>query len=283
MIFKSPAIILSLALGAMSFSPCKNVGSNSAKMIAIHRLFNSPVDTGYSDNTGHMAPVSDTGTYYSSNVETLPPAVRLDMPVPGNQGKQASCSAWAIVYGAGSYYMHVTTGKPYSDSENLSPAFIYNQLPKGSGGSVAFMDNLELFRAEGACSLKSMPYKPNDYSTQPDSAQQLDAAKCKIEGWEKIDMHDLILLKKALFQKRPVIFFITTDEGFNKITLPFTWKERCGRLGTVHSMVIAGYDDKRNAFLVMNSWGTFWGDKGFAWIDYQFFLENASPKGFILI
>jgi len=25
------------------------------------------------------------------------------------------------------------------------------------------------------------------------------------------------------------------------------------------------------------------GDKGFAWIDYQFFLDNASPKAYILM
>ena len=283
MIFKSLAIILSLSLGTISFSHGKNAGSKRTKMITDAGLFIGGVDTSYSDNKGPMTPLIDTGNYYTSNIEILPPAVRLDMPVPGNQGKQASCSAWAIVYGAGNYYMHITTGKPYSDSDNLSPAFIYNQLPKGSGGSVAFMDNLELFRTEGACSLKSMPYHADDYTAQPDSAQHLDAAKYKIKGWEKIDMHNLTLIKNALFQKKPVVFFIATDEGFNKLTSPFTWKERCGRPGTVHSMVIAGYDDSRNAFLIMNSWGTSWGDKGFAWIDYQFFLENASPKGFILI
>jgi C1A family cysteine protease len=41
--------------------------------------------------------------------------------------------------------------------------------------------------------------------------------------------------------------------------------------------VIAGYDDGRNAFLVMNSWGTSWGDKGFIWIDYHFFSSNVLP------
>jgi C1A family cysteine protease len=246
-------------------------------------LINSTVNTDYYNGTRLRAPVSDTGNYYEQDVEALPPAVLLDMPVPGDQGKQPSCGAWATVYGAGNYYIHLKTGRPYSDSENLSPAFVYNQLPKGTGGTAAFMDNLKLFKAEGACSLKSMPYNANDYSTQPDTAQRLDAARYKIKGWEKIDPHNLILMKKELFQKKPVIFFIATDEGFDKITPPFTWKERCGRLGEIHSMVMAGYDDSRNAFLVMNSWGTSWGDKGFAWIDYQFFLANASPNAYILI
>ena len=283
MTFKSLPIILSLPFVSISFSHGKNVFSENGRAITISGLFNRAGNTGYSDSARPSVPVSDTDNYYTQRVDVLPPAVLLDMPVPGDQGKQPSCSAWAIVYGAGNYYMHQTTGKPYGDSENLSPAFIYNQLPKGSGGITALIDNLELFKAEGACSLKCMPYYADNYSAQPDSNQRLDAAKNKIKGWGKIDPHNLLLLKKTVFQKKPVIIFIATDEGFNKITPPFIWKDRCGTLGPVHAMVIAGYDDSRNAFLIMNSWGTSWGDKGFVWIDYRFFLKNTSPNGYILM
>ena len=258
MLFKNLPIILLLSAVIISFSLGKNVNDENKYLLNIPGFFNRAIDTSYFDNTGPMAPGVDTTNYNTQGFAALPSTVRLDMPVPGDQGKQFSCGAWATIYGAGSYDIHLATGKPYSDSENLSPAFIYNQVPKGTGGTAAFMDNLKLFKAEGACSLKSMPYNANDYSTQPDSVQHYEAAKNKIKGWGKIDPHNLPLLKKALFQKKPVIFFIATDEGFDKITPPFTWKERCGRLDDVHSMVIAGYDDNRNAFLVMNSWGTSW-------------------------
>ena len=207
MIFKSLPIILLLPVITTSFSHDKNVTSENNYPINIPGFFNSAIDTGYYCHTAAMAPLSDTGNYYAPRVEALPPAVRLYMPVPGDQGRQPSCSAWAIVYGAGNYYVHQTTGKPYSDSDNLSPAFIYNQLPKGKGGTTSFMDNLELFREEGACSLKNMPYYANDYSAQPDSIQRLNAMKYKIKGWEKINPHDPELLKEAVFQKKPVIFF----------------------------------------------------------------------------
>jgi len=205
------------------------------------------------------------------------------MPPPGDQGMQRSCAAWATVYGAGNYYMHLATGRPYSDSGNLSPGFIYNQLSKGKCGITSLLDNLYLFKAEGSCSLKTMPYNANDCFTQPDSVQRCNAENYKIKGWEKIDPYNLILLKRAVFQKKPVIFSIVIDEGFDKITAPFTWRERCGRMEQTHTMVIAGYNDRRNAFLVMNSWGTRWGDKGFIWIDYHFFLSNVLPDGYILI
>ena len=283
MFFKSLPIILLLSAVTISYSHGKNVNNENNYLLNIPGFFNRAIDTPYFDTNTPPAPVAASTNNNASGFEKLPLAVVLDMPVPGDQGKQPSCGAWAAVYGAGSYYIHLNTGKPYSDSEILSPAFVYNQVPKGTGGTAAFLDNLKLFKAEGACSLKSMPYNANDYSTKPDSAQHHEAATNKIKGWKKIDPHNLLLVKKELFQKKPVIFFIATDEGFDKITPPFTWKERCGRLGEIHSMVITGYDDSRNAFLVMNSWGTSWGDKGFAWIDYQFFLDNASPKAYILM
>jgi len=283
MIFKSLPVILLSPLFTISFSPGKNVFNESKYTTPAACLFNNDVNTSCCDTAVSPIPVVDTGNYYTPAVEPLPPAVLLDMPVPGDQGGEPSCGTWATIYGAGSYYMHLITGKPYSDSENLSPAFIYNQLPKGRYGITALIDNFKLFKIKGACSLKRMPYNANDCSTQPDSAQRLDAANYKIKDWEKIDCHNLIALKRAVFKKKPVIFSMTTDEGFDKITAPFTWKERCGRLEQLHSMVICGYDDSRNAFLVMNSWGTSWGDKGFIWIDYQFFLKNASMEGYILI
>ncbi|KAA9041229.1 C1 family peptidase [Ginsengibacter hankyongi] len=278
---KNLAILLSFPMLTVSFLPGQNVFNNKNKT-TISGFSNNPMSI-IGDWVDAGLAVTDTTKFYTSATNSLPPAVTLDMPVPGDQGKQSSCGTWAAVYGAGSYYMHRITGKPYSDSENLSPAFIYNQLPKSKSGVTALIDNFKLFKTKGACPLNCMPYNANDYLTQPDSTQCRYAGNYKIKDWKWIDPHNLILLKRAIFEKKPVIFSITTDEGFDKITPPFIWKDRCGPLEQLHSMVICGYDDTRNSFLVMNSWGTSWGDKGFIWIDYQFFLKNASMEGYILI
>jgi cathepsin K len=34
-------------------------------------------------------------------------------------------------------------------------------------------------------------------------------------------------------------------------------------------MTIVGYNDDLNAFRIVNSWATDWGDNGFAWISYD--------------
>jgi hypothetical protein len=47
-------------------------------------------------------------------------------------------------------------------------------------------------------------------------------------------------------------------------------------------MVVVGFDDGREAFEVMNSWGTGWGNDGFIWIKYRDF-EKYVHYGYIFI
>jgi len=35
-----------------------------------------------------------------------------------------------------------------------------------------------------------------------------------------------------------------------------------------HAIVIVGWDDKKQAYLVKNSWGAAWGDNGYVWVEY---------------
>jgi len=56
----------------------------------------------------------------------------------------------------------------------------------------------------------------------------------------------------------------------------FVWRSYSGSGSLPHTIIICGYDDLKHAYKVMNSWGTSWGDAGFSWIDYDFFLQKSS-------
>ena len=36
-----------------------------------------------------------------------------------------------------------------------------------------------------------------------------------------------------------------------------------------HAIIIIGWDDNKNAWLIRNSWSSGWGNKGYAWVDYN--------------
>lgn len=43
-----------------------------------------------------------------------------------------------------------------------------------------------------------------------------------------------------------------------------------------HAIFICGYDDDQAAFRIKNSWGTSWGDKGFAWLPYDYRVKHGN-------
>jgi hypothetical protein len=43
-----------------------------------------------------------------------------------------------------------------------------------------------------------------------------------------------------------------------------------------HIMTIVGYDDNDETFIISNSWGDYWGDNGYFYMDYEFF-NNKNP------
>ena len=40
-----------------------------------------------------------------------------------------------------------------------------------------------------------------------------------------------------------------------------------------HAMLVVGYDSSQRFFIVKNSWGTDWGDKGYCYVDYDYFFR----------
>lgn len=71
-------------------------------------------------------------------------------------------------------------------------------------------------------------------------------------------------LKAALLEHGPLVVLIRIDQAL-KAYQGGVFNER--NSGTVnHAVLLLGWDDSKGAWLVLNSWGTQWGEDGFAWI-----------------
>ncbi|MBK8503368.1 MAG: C1 family peptidase [Saprospiraceae bacterium] len=100
--------------------------------------------------------------------------------------------------------------------------------------------------------------------------------------------------KLSLAQNKPVILGIELINNFQNIRSGQEyWYPSIGdaSLHGGHSLVVVGFDDGREAFEVMNSWGTDWGNGGFVWIKYRdlakyahygyVFIPNDENSGFV--
>lgn len=206
-----------------------------------------------------------------------------DFPPPGNQGQQSSCVAWATAYALRSYQAHVrsraslVTGDGGIDSTRVfSPAFVYNQINNGRDAGSLFSDALQLMQTRGVAPLRYMPYSQTDYTTMPSDAALNVAANYKIAFWKQINVNEPVELKSQLNAGYPVIIGAMIDEGFEDAGKGFVWSQIKGKQLGGHAMLVVGYDDDRNAFRVLNSWGKGWGDAGYYWLDYSLFPRVVS-------
>ncbi len=236
---------------------------------------------GYQDTDGcpDTAPTVITST-------SLPASYQLVMPPVQNQGSEFSCVAFAVGYAARSaeqYYK--ANASSYSASSNIySPEFLYNQTKIGDCGSgTSIVRTLEFLKATGICSWQSMPYSTtNGCSLMPTSAQLSEAANYKITNYSGVYKSDVTAIKTMLVNKHPLMITVTLDQSFTNAQPGFIWKSYSGSNGFSHALTICGYDDAKQAFKVMSSWGTTWGDAGFSWIDYQFLKQTGDLWTFVI-
>ena len=207
-----------------------------------------------------------------------------NMPPIGNQGQQGSCVGWASAYAIRSYLYHADTQKAYLQSNGsldgttvFSPAFVYNSINNGSDEGSSPRDAYSLMIQQGVCSLSDMPYQENypGYKVQPTDSQKQKAANFRITGFGRT-LVNTDNLKACLSQGTIIQLSIKCDRNFiyptSQIAGEYVWKifdeGSYAGLHANHAIVLVGYDDSKNAFKLMNSWGTNWANKGFIWMDY---------------
>jgi len=218
----------------------------------------------------------------------LPPSKDLSrlLPPPGQQGKQNSCVGWAVAYALKSYQEKIEMGHQYiqqgslSRSKVFSPAFIYNQINQGQDGGSTFIDAFNILTQQGAATWEDMPYNERDFLTKPTSTQKSRAKRFRIDTWRQVNVKDLKEIKAQINAGYPVVIGATLYPNFINWQGGGIYQRTSGDAGGGHAMVLVGYNDTKKAFKILNSWGSTWGDQGYAWCSYQIFLAIVN-EGYV--
>ncbi len=221
----------------------------------------------------------------------LPDSVDLSpwFPPAGDQFKQASCSGWALGYALSTYHWNRRLGQKadttyLADPANVfSPSFVYNLTALRESNAdcrvgVQLSEAIELVCDTGCATWMQYPYDTatvNCLRHVPDSVLT-SAFRHRMSEPLGIDNRNYEQWRYYLSQGKPVVFLASISfpffqKGFaggGKVT--FTWDEPVptdwnGREG--HIMVCTGYQD--STFLVLNSWGTGWGKRGYMRVPFK--------------
>ncbi|MCQ2959862.1 MAG: hypothetical protein MJ198_06715 [Bacteroidales bacterium] len=214
-------------------------------------------------------------------------------PPIGDQGSYGTCVAWASGYNLKTALDAIdkgwTTSQLSSKSYQTSPADLWAAIPSSSRGSgcngTNFDPALTALISTGAASLETVPYtKINCSSTSAkgNSSNKLANYRKICDGSEGMTVNNF---KFYLNQGRPVVIGARLGDNFmswnsSAVIKSDTYLQE-GMQHAYHAMVLSGYDDKKNAFRVRNSWGSSWGDNGSIWVDYDFFLKSFVFAAFV--
>ncbi len=245
--------------------------------------------TGLSFDDQAYAAIPITAPLARGDFDNLPSSISLKAyaPTPGNQGQTGTCVAWSSAFHARSIAESIKLNRTNLNEINANvyaPSFVYNQIRKEPGCDKGTFINeaLELLATLGVPKYKDLPFDCDKVINERDLA---GASIHKIEGYKALfnanDNNKILPVKKSLAEKKPVLIGMLCPDSFfdaHEAWQPKT--EEYEKSFGGHAMVTIGYDDKLygGAFLIMNSWGTEWGNSGFIWIrytDFNHFVKYA--------
>lgn len=209
-------------------------------------------------------------------------------PTPKSQGQYGTCTAWAAGY-CGRTILEAQrqgwTDQSVIDANTFSIGFLYRISSAHADCNGAFVSKcMEKLRDVGVP--KATDFTEDCPQGSLPKSLYSKAKDYRIKGFASLwntanpatPKESVRLVKKSISEGNPVVIAMIVPTSFcysqtdswtpDKNDTP---KGNQGHAHGKHAMCIIAYDDDKNggSFLLQNSWGTQWGDKGRIWIRYK--------------
>lgn len=204
--------------------------------------------------------------------------LRAKCPPVYDQGQLGSCTANAL---SGAFEFNCK-------KENLnvfmpSRLFLYfnervlnNTVSSDSGAHIR--EGIKSLNNSGICPEKEWPYDASKFAVKPPQKCYTVALKATVKTYQRLTHTNLAQLQSCLAEGYPFVFGFTVYESFESQLVAKTGimampkpKEKVIR---GHAAMAVGYDDKKKAVIVRNSWGPKWGLKGYFYMPYSYITSD---------
>lgn len=189
-----------------------------------------------------------------------------------DQGKIGSCTANALC----SIYEYDTT------NFKGSRLFLYynerkliNETDKDSGAYLS--DGIISLKTHGLCEENYWPYISENLFKEPSTIAYENAKKNYLIEAKEIN-NKIEIIKYWINKNEPIAIGIAIYSNFTNFSAGKTGKiglpKNTDFLIGGHAVILCGYDDNKEEFILRNSWGSYWGDKGYFYLPYSYITNN---------
>jgi len=213
-----------------------------------------------------------------------------------NQGNLGACSTFAVV---SMYEAIMNRFSGNSNKADMSERFVYyysNVLTGQPEGGSNYFDQLGVLGKHGVCSENIYGYSTANLDIKPSDTAIDEAMNHRVLMARQIQLRsegdkseclteNHRLLTSALSEGYPVGISLKIYPDFGKhgafINRPDQNDISAGKEG-FHAMVLAGYSEAEKCYIVRNSWGPKWGDKGYCYISAAY-IDDPDYNNFACI
>jgi C1A family cysteine protease len=165
---------------------------------------------------------------------------------------------------------------------NPSRLFIYYNERKIEGLSETYSgtmirNSMKSIYIYGACHENMWPYNISTFTNKPTSKCYIEAKNHRAICYKRLPQ-SITAMKACLNNGLPFVFGFTVYESFETKEVEETGimsmpNENEKILGG-HAVLAVGYCNKKNCFIIRNSWGEEWGEGGYFYMPYKFIRDS---------
>lgn len=196
-----------------------------------------------------------------------------------SQGSVGACASFAFT----SVYEYILNKNGKLIESDLSERFLYYNTRKrmgtiGSDSGSNMYDAGKALEEDGLCAEELCRYSCdfNEHMEEPSAQAYTDGLTRRVAEIKNVSIKEQDI-KSALTEGYPVIVSLRLHESFNNIGSDGFVKrpDESDPIVGWHAMVIVGFSDKDKIFIIRNSWGTDFADKGYCYVPYSYVLDET--------
>jgi C1A family cysteine protease len=160
--------------------------------------------------------------------------------------------------------------------------FIEGTVNEDSGAQIR--DGIKVMNKYGVCPESMWPYDVDKFTDKPTPECFTEMLNNRAVGYQRIDNADLNAILQCLASGYPIVFGFNVYSALESakvaktgiLNMPTAKEQLLGG----HCAVIAGSNLKTKRFLICNSWGPEWGQKGYFTIPFEYLTNPELASDF---